>query len=85
MAAMKSSHPDLATVFVSHHLEELPPSMTHAALLRAGRFVAAGKVHDVLTSELVSQCFGFPITVAEHGSRWTARASASWMTRDQTD
>jgi iron complex transport system ATP-binding protein len=84
MTAMASYHRELATVFVSHHLEELPPSTTHAALLRAGQFVAAGNIHDVLTSELVSQCFGFPITVAEQGNRWTARASASWQTRDGT-
>ena len=29
-------------VLVTHHLEELPPGVTHAALLRRGRLVAAG-------------------------------------------
>ncbi len=31
-------------VFVTHHLEEIPPGVTHAALLRRARLVAAGPV-----------------------------------------
>ncbi len=81
MASMATSHPELATVFVSHHLEELPPSTTHAALLRAGEFVSTGAVRGTLTSEMVTACFGFPIEVAKHSRRWSARGSASWGTR----
>ena len=36
-------------VLVTHHLEELPPGVTHAALLRSGRLVATGPVDEVLT------------------------------------
>jgi hypothetical protein len=32
----------------------------------------------MLTSELVSQCYGFPIEVTSHGGRWAARAAAGW-------
>ena len=39
------------TVLATHHLEELPASTTHAALLREGRLVAAGPVDDVLPAE----------------------------------
>ncbi|CAN5800487.1 hypothetical protein BH24CHL4_BH24CHL4_12750 [soil metagenome] len=81
MESMASSHPEIASVFVSHHLEELPPSTTHVVLLRAGSFVAAGPIHETLNSNLVSRCFGFPITVVEEGNRWMARASANWHTR----
>ena len=38
-------------MLVTHHLEEIPPGVTHAALLRGARLVAAGRVEDVLTGE----------------------------------
>jgi iron complex transport system ATP-binding protein len=64
--------PALATVLVTHHLEELPASTTHALLLRDGRILAAGVVADVLTTELVSACFGHPLAVTRHAGRWAA-------------
>lgn len=53
LESLACSHPDLATVLVTHHLEELPATTTHTALLRGGRLVAAGPVGRVLTAELV--------------------------------
>lgn len=79
MSRLARSHRDLGSVMVSHHLEELPPSTTHAALLKEGQFVAAGPVHETLSSQLVSHCFGFPIHVHHEAHRWSARAKeASW-------
>ncbi|MEV5150515.1 ATP-binding cassette domain-containing protein [Streptomyces werraensis] len=65
---------DLATVTVTHHLEELPPSTTHAFLLREGRKVASGPVDHVLTPENMTSCFGRPVHVARHDGRWYARS-----------
>ena len=81
LATMARSKPELATVFVSHHLEELPPSTTHAMLLRAGEIVASGPAVDVLTSEHVSTAFGYPIDVTYQDGRWSARGAANWHTR----
>jgi len=67
--------PDLATVLVTHHLEELPSSTSHALLLREGRVVAAGPAADVLTTEQVSTCFDYPIAIARHAGRWASVAS----------
>ncbi|HET9671805.1 MAG TPA: ATP-binding cassette domain-containing protein, partial [Actinomycetota bacterium] len=39
------------TILATHHLEEVPPSATHAALLRAGSLIAAGPIEEVLTSD----------------------------------
>ncbi|MFD9123300.1 ABC transporter ATP-binding protein [Kitasatospora sp. NPDC059571] len=72
---LRRRHPALATVLVTHHLEELPETTTHALLLRDGETVAAGPVADVITTELVSDCFGHPISIARHDGRWTARAA----------
>ena len=63
-----------AFLLVTHHLEEVPPGITHAALLQAGRLVAAGPVDQVLTSELVSATFDVDVEVDRIGNRWSARA-----------
>ncbi|MDF6045660.1 ATP-binding cassette domain-containing protein [Streptomyces sp. JH14] len=71
---LRSEHPQLATVLVTHHLEELPASTTHAMLLRTGRIVASGPADEVLTTDRVSDCFGHPVRIARSDGRWTARA-----------
>jgi len=63
-------------VLVTHHLEEIPTGVTHAALLRGAALVASGPVDDVLTSEAVSDAFGVSVVVERREGRWTARASA---------
>jgi iron complex transport system ATP-binding protein len=73
--ALDRSHPELTTVLVTHHLEELPRTTTHALLLRAGRIVAAGRAVDALRSENVSACFGLPVAVTGEAGRWSARAA----------
>jgi iron complex transport system ATP-binding protein len=62
------------TVLATHHLEELPASTTHAALLRDGQLVAAGSVDAVLAAEPLEACFGIAVDVARRNGRWTATA-----------
>ena len=82
LSDLAQAKPDLATVIVSHHLEELPPTTTHALLLRAGRVVASGPADETLSSAHVSACFGFDVRVHREDGRWSARAAASWRTRE---
>jgi iron complex transport system ATP-binding protein len=72
--ALRTEHPALATVLVTHHLEELPASTTHALLLRDGQCLAAGEVDAVLTTDQVSKCFDHPVQISRTDGRWTARA-----------
>lgn len=72
LADLPGAIPGLTTVMVTHHFEELPPSTTHAVLLRAGRVVAAGPVEETLTSDLVTEAFDHPIEVRRRDSRWAA-------------
>jgi len=72
---LRRVEPHVASVTVSHHFEELPRSTTHAFLLRSGHEVASGHVDDVLTSELVSECFDHPIEVRRSSGRWSASAA----------
>jgi len=66
-----------ASVLVTHHVEELPPGVTHALLLRDGAVVAAGLVTDVLTEEHLSAAFGLPLRVERREGRWYARSVSS--------
>jgi len=63
------------SVLATHHLEDLPASTTHAALLREGQVVAAGPVEEVLTDAALGACFGVPVRVRRADGRWTARAT----------
>jgi iron complex transport system ATP-binding protein len=74
---LRRDQPDLASVLVTHHLEELPASTSHAILLRDGAVLAAGTADEVLTTELVSTCFDYPIAIARHAGRWASVARAS--------
>lgn len=64
-----------ASVLVTHHVEEIPPGVSHVLLLRAGRVVTAGLTRDVLTDDALTETFGLPLTVERHGRRWYARAN----------
>ena len=72
---LRERQPGLATVLVTHHLEELPASTSHALLLRDGQLIAAGAAAEVLTSEQVSACFDYPVAIARHAGRW---AGVAW-------
>jgi iron complex transport system ATP-binding protein len=60
------------TVLVTHHVEEIPRTATHAALLRGGRLVASGPIHDVLTDADMTACFGLRVSVSSADGRWRA-------------
>lgn len=62
------------TILATHHLEEVPPSTTHAALLREGRLVASGEIEAVLTPGSLEACFGMAVEVGRRGARWWAIA-----------
>nr|WP_063835808.1 ATP-binding cassette domain-containing protein [Streptomyces mutabilis] len=69
--ALQASYPELATVIVTHHLEELPAGTTHALLLRAGRVLAQGPVAETLTSESITTCFDYPVALSRNDQgRW---------------
>jgi iron complex transport system ATP-binding protein len=63
-----------AMVLVTHHVEEIPPGITHAMLLREGSIVAAGPLPETLTAENLTKTFDVELTLVEADGRWTARA-----------
>jgi iron complex transport system ATP-binding protein len=63
-----------AMVMVTHHLEEIPAGFTHALLIRGGEIFAAGEIHSTLTSDKISEAFGFGLHVEYVEGRFRARA-----------
>ncbi len=64
VAALAELTTDPATaplVLVTHHLDEVPPGMTHVLLLRRGEVVARGPLEGTLTAEALSECFELPL------------------------
>ena len=78
LRTLSEEHPTLTTILVTHHLEELPDTITNALLLGRGRVVASGTPEETLTDELVSACFGLPVRVGHVDGRWSARAMPGW-------
>ncbi len=62
-----------AQVLVTHHVEEIPPTYTHALLLRGGQVVGSGPVDDVLTAETLGETFGLRLVLERSAGRLTAR------------
>jgi iron complex transport system ATP-binding protein len=75
IATLAAASDAVPLVLVTHHVEEIPPGITHVALLRGGRIVRAGPATGVLTSAAVSACFDVAVTVERAGDRWSARAT----------
>ena len=70
---------DLATdpatppiVFVTHHVEEIPPGFGHLLLLRQGRAVASGPLAETLTSAALSAAFDVDVDVRRIEGRYLA-------------
>ncbi|MFI6295536.1 ABC transporter ATP-binding protein [Nonomuraea sp. NPDC050790] len=71
---LAATRPVLTTVTVTHHLEEVPATTTHAMLMKDARVLAAGPVDAVLTPDNLSECFGRPLHADRLDGRWYARA-----------
>ncbi|GAA4236578.1 iron complex transport system ATP-binding protein [Streptosporangium album] len=71
---LAATRPALTTVTVTHHLEEVPATTTHALLMRDTRVQTAGPVAEILTGENLSECFGRRLRIDNLDGRWYARA-----------
>jgi iron complex transport system ATP-binding protein len=48
-------------IYVTHHLEELVPAISHVALLKNGEFTASGAKRMVLTKEQIEVAYDVPV------------------------
>jgi len=61
-------------VYVTHHVEEIPPGFTSLLALHDGRVAARGRLADTLTAELLTTLFGLPLHLRHERGRWSAVA-----------
>jgi iron complex transport system ATP-binding protein len=64
-----------ATVFVTHHVEDIPPTTTHLLAVADGTALAAGPIGEVLSAALLSELFDVEVSLTRNGGRWSAKAS----------
>ncbi len=56
-------------IYVSHHIEEILPVISHALLLINGKVHSMGKKEEVLTIPNISDFFGTPVDISWHDRR----------------
>ena len=76
LESLPAHSPSLASITVAHHLEELPSTATHVALLRDGRFVATGPADLLHDADVLHRCFDRPMRAFTVNGRWYASAES---------
>jgi iron complex transport system ATP-binding protein len=70
-----------AVIFITHHLEELPPATSDILLLADGRAAASGSPASVLKPEILSPVYGCPMHVTHEAGRYYVQVHPSaWAT-----
>ena len=60
-------------VLVTHHLEEIPPALTHALVLKNGQVLKQGPLATTVTTEILSEAFQLNLEVEGRDGRYSAR------------
>ncbi|WP_233129887.1 ABC transporter ATP-binding protein [Domibacillus epiphyticus] len=68
----KAVKTDTALLYVTHHIEEIIPAITHVAVISEGKMIAAGLKKEVLTNKVLSNAFALPVEI-----EW--RDERSWL------
>ncbi len=80
-AAVEGSHRSAppTVLFISHHVEELPPATSHVLLLSNGAPAAIGTPAEVLRAEVLSEVYGCPLSVRTSNGRYYVEVHpAAW-------
>lgn len=55
-------------LYVTHHVDEITPDMTHVLLLKQGKIMAQGHKKEILTKECLSRFYDCPIQLIDLGN-----------------
>lgn len=61
----KLAQSGIGIVMVTHHLSDLIPEIERVLLMKRGKIVADGPVHEVLVESALSDLFGHPLQLSE--------------------
>ena len=70
MEALAKNRPDLPIILVTHHVEEITPSFSHALTLNRGQVVSQGPLKKSLTSKHLSTAFSAPLRLSKTANRY---------------
>lgn len=62
-----------AIVLATHYVEEIPPSFTHAIVVKDGEVLASGEIDKVVTSSILSDAYGAKCKVGRKNGRFTLK------------
>ena len=57
-------------IYVTHHVEELLPAISHVLYLKKGETLAQGPKKDMLTDKIISKALGCRIRLTEQDGRY---------------
>lgn len=63
----------LQLLYVTHYPDEIFPAITHVAILKQGKLLAAGEKKAVLTDDILSDAYGLPVELHWQDERPTVR------------
>ncbi|MCX6695886.1 MAG: ABC transporter ATP-binding protein [Candidatus Altiarchaeota archaeon] len=63
----------LTLIYVTHHIEEIVPEVTHAVILKKGEVYAKGRKSKTLSSKKLGDALGVKIIVEEKDGRYWSR------------
>ncbi|MFC0470110.1 ABC transporter ATP-binding protein [Halalkalibacter kiskunsagensis] len=71
-------------LYVTHHIEEMVPAISHALLLNSGTIVAKGDKHSTLTEKNLEQTYQLPVSIDWKDERlWVSIKSSESAALDQ--
>ena len=62
-------------IYVTHHIEEILPAITHVLYLKDGQTFRQGKKDAMLTNEILSQALGYPLSLHHSDGRFWLRGA----------
>jgi len=72
-------------IYITHHIEEILPSITHVLALKTGKVIASGERYQVLTNEVLSRTFEVPVELHKNGERlWVVVNKTPWSATNKT-
>lgn len=57
-------------LFITHHLEELPPATSQVLILGDGKAISKGRPEQVLQAEVLSPVYGCPMQIRQEAGRY---------------
>lgn len=63
-------------ILVTHHLEEIIPSITHVLALKNGKIVTQGEKETVLTTQTIKDVLDVEMDIEKIGNRYVSRLSS---------